>query len=231
MFIRKYWMPLSVFIVAIVGVGLYLLATQPPKAPIVIYKAVEPIEKPTAEVPEGETSQGGHFHEDGTWHGEPHAEGDRPVLPPLQAQETPKFVKPVPDAQDVTITDRVIASGDVPDREAFEAMSDEQLSELMDASYKKARELSPEASKRMDKWANVHAELTRHANTRAETDAILTEHADRIKPLREAMESAAYEYLVHSTTFNRASKILQARFLMEHEPQTDAFWTEFWANF
>ncbi len=33
-------------------------------------------EQPTAEVPVGDTSQGGHFHEDGTWHGEPHAPVD-----------------------------------------------------------------------------------------------------------------------------------------------------------
>ena len=187
--------------------------------------------KPIAEVPEGDTSQGGHWHGD-EWHADPHdTPGDRPVLPPLQTPETPQFVRPVSDTQDVTIADRVAASGDVPDRAELEAMSDERLSELMDASYEKARELSPEVNKRMDEWANVHAELTRHAKTRAETDAILAEHADSIKPLREAMESAAYEYLVHSTTFNRASKISQARFLMEHEPQTDAFWTKFWANF
>ena len=52
MFLRKYWRPLSVFIVAIAGVGIYLLATQPPKEPIVIYKTVTPIkrsETPTAE--------------------------------------------------------------------------------------------------------------------------------------------------------------------------------------
>ncbi len=76
MFLRKYWLPLSVFIVAIAGVGLYLLATQPPKEPIVIYKPVEPIEKPTeqppAEAPVGDTSQGGHVHADGTWHEGPH---------------------------------------------------------------------------------------------------------------------------------------------------------------
>ena len=90
MFIRKYWLPLSVFIVAIAGIGLYLLATQPPKDPIVIYKAVEPLEKPseqpTAEVPESETDTGGHFHADGTWHDGPHdseqtAKGPRPTPP------------------------------------------------------------------------------------------------------------------------------------------------------
>ena len=84
MFIRKYWLPISVFIVAIAGVGLYLLATQPPKEPIVIYKAVEPIEKPTeqpkAEAPVDDTSQGGHSHGD-EWHAEP----NEPVEPPQSA--------------------------------------------------------------------------------------------------------------------------------------------------
>ena len=76
MFLRKYWIPISVFIVAIAGIGFYLLATQPPKDPIVIYKVVEPIERPTqqlaAQAPVEETDTGGHFHTDGTWHEGPH---------------------------------------------------------------------------------------------------------------------------------------------------------------
>lgn len=75
MFLRKYWIPLSVFIVAIASVGLYMLATQPPKDPIVIYKPVEPIEKPTQQQPAeapSEINKGGHVHADGTWHDEPH---------------------------------------------------------------------------------------------------------------------------------------------------------------
>ena len=231
MFLREHWFGLSFLLVCGVIVSLFFILQPTPKAPIKIYKPVEPLEKTTAEVPEGDTSQGGDFQADGTFHGEPHAEVDRPVLPPLQTPETPQFVRPVSDTQYVTIADRVATSGDVPDRSMFEAMSDEQLTELMNESYEKARELSPEVGKRMDEWANVHAELTGHAKTRAETDAILAEHADRIKPLREALESAAYEYLVHSITGKRTFKILQARFLMEHEPQTDAFWTEYWANF
>ena len=84
MFIRKHGLAITVFLVAIVGIGLYLLSIQPPKAPIKIYKVVEPIEKPTtAPVPVGDTSQGGHFHADGTWHEGPHAEVERPPTAPL----------------------------------------------------------------------------------------------------------------------------------------------------
>ena len=97
MFIRKYWIPLSMFILAIAGVGLYLLATQPPKDPIVIINTVEPIEKPTeqptAEVVESETDTGGHFHADGTWHAEPH-EVPAPVEMPITPLATPIAEKP-----------------------------------------------------------------------------------------------------------------------------------------
>ena len=70
MFLRKYWIPLLVFIVAVVGVGLYYLQTRPPKDPILIVKPVE-YEKPPAKAPVVEQpEQVGHFHEDGTFHAE-----------------------------------------------------------------------------------------------------------------------------------------------------------------
>ena len=68
MFIRKYWIPLLVFIMVIVGVGLYYLQTRPPKDPILIVNPVEfeksPAKAPIVEQPE----QVGHVHEDGTFH-------------------------------------------------------------------------------------------------------------------------------------------------------------------
>jgi len=67
MFFRKYWIPLSVFIIAIVGVGLYVLQTRPPKDPILIVKPVE-YEKPAAKAPVGEQSaEVGHVHADDIW--------------------------------------------------------------------------------------------------------------------------------------------------------------------
>ena len=89
MFLRKYWLLISVFLVAIVGVSLYVLTIQTPQAPVKIYKAVEPIEKPIqapmAEVPVGEIDKGGHFHADGTWHAELH---DQPQTQPTKAGDT-----------------------------------------------------------------------------------------------------------------------------------------------
>lgn len=83
MFIRKYWIPLSVFLIAITSIGVYLLATQTPKEPIVIYKSVKPLPRETTEteVDESDTSQGGHVHADGTWHEGPH-EVEMPVETP-----------------------------------------------------------------------------------------------------------------------------------------------------
>ena len=60
------------------AMSIYFLQTDTPKAPIKIYTPVEPIAKQPPKV--GDTSQGGHFHDDGTWHAEPHAQ-DANVLP------------------------------------------------------------------------------------------------------------------------------------------------------
>ncbi|RKU19386.1 hypothetical protein C6503_07970 [Candidatus Poribacteria bacterium] len=85
MFIRKYWLPISVFLLLIVGVGLYYLQTRPPKDPVVIIKPVEPLPKSEVKAPVGETSQGGHVHADGTWHEGPH---DVAVEQPSTVSET-----------------------------------------------------------------------------------------------------------------------------------------------
>ena len=100
MFIRKYWIPLSVFLVVIVGTGLYLLSIQSPKAPITIIKPVE-VEKPTAEeTPKvRDTTQDGHFHEDGTFHAQPHETHALPAetsLSDTQAVSEPSLVQ-IPD--------------------------------------------------------------------------------------------------------------------------------------
>ena len=78
MFLKKNWLPITVFIVALAGVYLYYLQTRPPKAPISIYKATPvEVEKPTVEAPApkppppGETLESGHWHGD-EWHTDPH---------------------------------------------------------------------------------------------------------------------------------------------------------------
>ncbi len=93
MLLRKYWkLTIWVFLVAIVGVGLYLLLIQPPPEPIVIYKVVEPLEKPTEEPTIEATvveppEQDGHFHADGTSHAEPH-DVPAPVIGDADGSET-----------------------------------------------------------------------------------------------------------------------------------------------
>ena len=103
MFLRKYWLPLSVFIVAICAVGLYLLATQPPKEPIVIYNPVEPLPKSEVKAPVGDTSQGGHVHADGTFHAGPH---DTP--PPAESATTSGDDAAVPELSEAEI-ERLLA--------------------------------------------------------------------------------------------------------------------------
>ena len=75
---------IGVCVLLICGVvSVYFLRTDISDEPTKIYTPVEPLSKPTeqpkVEVPVGDTSRGGHFHADGTWHAEPHG---TPVEPP-----------------------------------------------------------------------------------------------------------------------------------------------------
>lgn len=81
-------------LVLCVVVSVYFLRTDLPEEPIKIYTPVEPLPKPKAEGPIGETEQGGHFHEDGTWHEGPHEAHAPPTVPntaPSGAATTPDF--------------------------------------------------------------------------------------------------------------------------------------------
>ncbi len=109
MFLRKNWLPFSVFVLAIAVVGCGLLYQKKKVAnqePIVIYKAVE-VEKKPKPPPPGETYETGHWHGD-VWHAEPHdahapAEVSQPPLvsageageaPPAPAESTPILSTP-----------------------------------------------------------------------------------------------------------------------------------------
>ncbi|MDD9975718.1 MAG: hypothetical protein OXU27_17035 [Candidatus Poribacteria bacterium] len=109
MFLRKNWLPLSVFLLAIVGVGLYYLQTRPPKDPIIIYKAVDVETKPKPPPP-GETFETGHWHGD-EWHANdahapvevatPEAQGtpvDAQIEQPVNAQ----IDAPMPEGSDTS---------------------------------------------------------------------------------------------------------------------------------
>ncbi len=71
---------LAFFILCVVGGTLYMshvekqgaeeLATDEDRVKQVTEKQQQ--QQPTAKAPVGDTSRGGHFHEDGTWHAEPH---------------------------------------------------------------------------------------------------------------------------------------------------------------
>jgi len=104
MFIRKNWLPVSVFLIAIIGVGLYLLTTQTPKAPVKIYKSVE-VQQPTTlkPPPPGETYETGHWHGD-EWHAEPHD------TLPLIAEEIPVGFEAVVDPDLADFTDEELAT-------------------------------------------------------------------------------------------------------------------------
>ena len=85
-----------VCVLVCVGGGLvYLTIVKQQTAPDVkvtrerLQQPSSEIQTPLTEVPVGDTSQGGHFHEDGTWHAEPH-ETDAAAQPQHVGSETPR---------------------------------------------------------------------------------------------------------------------------------------------
>ena len=81
---------LAFFVLMIVGGTLYLrhiqrqdqIALERTQEQLKQWKAQQ---KQTPKVPEGDTSQGGHFHSDGTWHDQPH---ETPAVTPEAAFES-----------------------------------------------------------------------------------------------------------------------------------------------
>lgn len=130
MFLRKNWLPLSVFLIAIIGVGLYLLQTRPPKDPIISYKPVEVETKPKPPPP-GETFESGHWHGD-EWHTGSH-DAPAEAATPVDAQIT----QPTPEVQGAPVPDG----------------SD------TDAAYQKLREKYPEQTQNPHPFEDVPVDL------------------------------------------------------------------------
>ncbi|MXV73739.1 hypothetical protein F4Z99_05610 [Candidatus Poribacteria bacterium] len=91
---KKIYLPIGLCLVLLLAIGFLSLRSDVPDEPIKVYKSVEPLPKSTAQLPVGDTSQGGHFHEDGTWHATPH-----PVLSDETAINEPETL--VPEASSV----------------------------------------------------------------------------------------------------------------------------------
>ena len=209
MFIRKNWLPLSVFLIAIVMVGLYVLQTRPEKGPIKIYKTTE-VEKPKEKAPVGDTSQGGHFHDDGTWHDAPHPTPLETPQDPVDISalvQTPKSVwkqayqkakaKAKAEGRYSTIED-VVADA-VPSEAELQAMSDEDLSKLHTESFEKMKSLFPEVKKSGDALVALEKAGERHRIY------------DLDDPVREARDAINYEFHVHSITASRVTVEQQRR--------------------
>ena len=114
MFRRKYWIPLTVLLVAIVGVSLYFLQTAPPKEPVLILKPVE-FEKPpeAPKPPPPGADPNGHWHND-EWHADPH-ETETPTAAPVVKNTAPPGAATTPDFP-------AVAEGDDPVEAAYKRL-------------------------------------------------------------------------------------------------------------
>lgn len=107
MFIRKYWLPLTVFVlIALMGCGLFYGRKSAKQEPVKIYKAVEVKKKPKPKPPPPGANPNGHWHGD-EWHAEPHeteklplvdaSEKHNPVAAPQPSGYPPLPPSSVPD--------------------------------------------------------------------------------------------------------------------------------------
>lgn len=81
MFMKKYWIPLLIVMLALVGCGLFYGCKVAKQEPVKVYKPVEvPQEATPKPPPPGETYETGHWHGD-EWHTEPH-DTHAPAQPP-----------------------------------------------------------------------------------------------------------------------------------------------------
>ena len=124
MFLRKYWLPLTVFVlIVLIGCGLFYGRKGAKQEPIKVHKAVEVETKPKPPPP-GETVESGHWHGD-EWHSEPHeahapaqvseqppprkqsAAGETPDTPQTPTQLPADFVNPTSKSSNPLFADGV----------------------------------------------------------------------------------------------------------------------------
>ncbi|MXY27384.1 hypothetical protein F4Y59_04365 [Candidatus Poribacteria bacterium] len=68
---KKLWLPILIVLLIAIGIGVWHGQRVANQAPIKVYKPIE-VEKTEVPPKVDEIAQNGHFHEDGTFHAEPH---------------------------------------------------------------------------------------------------------------------------------------------------------------
>ncbi len=101
---------LAFFILCVVGGSLYISHVE--KQDVEELATDEaPVKQPTAESPVGEQTPQGHFHEDGTWHTEPHAEA--PVAAEVDPSEATAITETSQPAMQLTYHAELLKSDPV----------------------------------------------------------------------------------------------------------------------
>ena len=132
---KKFYLPIGILILVICAVCLLSLRSDVPDEPVKVYKVVEPVPTSTAEVPAGETSEGGHFHADGNpWHAEPQA----PMEPSTEDAAVQRPETDIPEAAE-TIAFRGETESQTPQPPSEEYLA-EQRYNIAAAAYLQAFE-------------------------------------------------------------------------------------------
>ncbi|MDE0423982.1 MAG: hypothetical protein OXN25_03820 [Candidatus Poribacteria bacterium] len=133
---KKIWLPILIVLLIAIGIGVWHGQRVANQAPIKVYKPVE-VEKTEVPPKVDETVQGGHFHEDGTFHAEPHelTPGSQGTAELEEVSVTP-FETPTVSPGQPTPSSETVAS----------VALDPETQARVDALLEEAETLSAEAS-------------------------------------------------------------------------------------
>ena len=82
---KKFWIPILIVLLAVVGCGLFYSKRIAQQERVNVHKPIEVEQPPTSKPPPpGETAESGHWHGD-EWHAEPHG-----AHPPAEVSEQPQ---------------------------------------------------------------------------------------------------------------------------------------------
>lgn len=175
---KKLYIPIG-FCIVLVAVGLFFLCSQTPQETVKVYK----VTKPAADTETEKNAQDGHFHEDGTFHAEPHE--PKNTTTPQQVNSFPQVSKQVAELQ----------------RQLQEAKQQQKAAEAITAAAK--AELA--ALKEQDaEFSEILSVITEKARAIAETDfyaAVLGMTPEKFIGLSESDKA---DFLLHCADYDIA---------------------------
>ena len=162
---KKFWIPILIVLLAVVGCGLFYSKRIAQQERVNVHKPIEVEQPPTSKPPPpGETAESGHWHGD-EWHAEPHG-----AHPPAEVSEQPQ---PTTEAQSTPVgAQQVNAQSPAPMQDSSRTRPPQEVAEIQRQQREwvdKDYELRIKVSQAHQAWAELIPETVEEAK-RYQTD-------------------------------------------------------------